>query len=109
MVKIILALQTVTIKIYGEANTQHRTTIIKNGLHNKKMYSHLVFTEGNVLLEGKEAMVLATNAKIVDIEVENIEQKIAKLVGNRDIYLKGIDAVPEGKERELVKNLISYN
>lgn len=109
MIKILLSMQVVTIKVYGDSNSQHKTIVIKNGSYNKKLYRHLVLAEGNLVLEGEEMAVLASSAKVLSIEMENIERKIAKLIGNEEIYLRGIDAVPEGREREIIKNLINYS
>ncbi len=107
MTKIWLYNQEVSICIYSEGGKEPRKLTINNGMHNKKKFSSLVLSEGDVILDGNDGMfVLATGTKTITVNITDTLTKLAKQLGNEDIYFNGIDAVPEGKEKELLQALI---
>lgn len=107
MVKICLYNQEVSIGIYNEGGKEPRKVLIKNGKHNKKKYSSLILSEGNIILDGNnEIFILATGAKTVIIIMIDTITKLAKHLGSNDIHFDGIRAVPDGKEKELLQTLI---
>jgi len=75
--------------------------------YNNEQFQFITFTENTISLESADTMkLIANNAFIVQIEIKGIRQKIYELTGNADIFISGIDAVPEGKEREILAKLI---
>jgi len=109
MVKLSLAKHEVTVKIYSGIGETPNKTVIKNGYYNHKIYASLVLSEESAFLEGDEIQVLATEAKIIVIQIENMIMKLSKLLKDDNIYSHGIDAIPEGVERELLQALIKQD
>ena len=110
MTKISLFNQEVLLSIYNEGGKEPRKIIIKNGKYNKKQYSSLVLSEGEIILDGNgEMLVLAKGSKTVAIQMTDFVTKLGKQLGSNDIHFDGIHAVPAGKERELLEALIQEN
>jgi hypothetical protein len=106
MTKLHLAKHEIILKIYSELGDQPEIIEIKNGSYNKKVYASLVMSEGSVILEGDEMAVLATGTKAVTLQIKNNVMKLAELLNNDSIYIDGINAIPEGRERELLQALL---
>lgn len=95
------------IKFFSSSSGSERQIEIKNGFYNNEQFQFITFTENTVFLESIDNIkVVANNASLVQIEIKGIKQKIYELTGNGDIFISGIDAVPEGKEREILAGLI---
>lgn len=106
MTKLYLAKHEITLKIYTDATSTPQTIVIKDGVYKKQTYASLLLFEGNVMLEGDNITVLSIEAKAVVVQIESTIMKLANLLENKNIYIEGIKAIPEGKERELLEAII---
>lgn len=107
MVKIPLSNQKITIRIYFAVDSEPRVVEIKHGDYNRKIYSLLVVNGENVILDGDEPIILADKAKVVDINIKSIMDIVAETMKSNEVYLKNIDAIPIGEEREVLKVLLN--
>lgn len=106
MIKYYLAKQHVTLKIYNEVGDNPETIVITDGVYKGRIYASLLLDNAHILLEGDEIHVLSKNVGITIIETLSIKDRIAQILNNDSIYLSGINAVPEGREREVLEQLI---
>jgi len=79
---------------------------IKNGVYNKKVYGSLILSGENILLEGEDMLLLTANNKAIVIQFKSIATKLAEVLEDDSIYINGMDAVPEGRERELLQAVL---
>lgn len=79
---------------------------IRNGGYGDKSYSHAIIGGNYVLLDGEETSLLRSGYVSLRIEVANPRRTIAQALGNDSVYVAGIDAVPEGREREILSAIM---
>jgi hypothetical protein len=82
---------------------------ITNGKYNGKNYSDIIFSNDNIILEGDDDIVLQTSVAAAFITVKGIRNKIAEILGNEDVYLIGINAIPEGEEKKYWRSYYRKN
>lgn len=106
MVKIPIINNIVHIKILAETGQPATILEIRYGSYSNGIYQALIINDETVMLEGVESVILSTNAKRVDIDVPGIMSLISKAINDQSVYLKRIEAIPEGKERDILSCLM---
>ena len=104
--KMYLARRNVKLKIYSEKDTPPKIIEINDGAYKKNVYVSLVVSDGTVMLEGDDIIILATNTKVVVVEPESVSTALGRLLGYKIHHCERIEEVPEGKERELLAALL---
>ena len=51
-------------------------------------------------------LLLTANNKAIVIQFKSIATKLAEVLEDDSIYINGMDAVPEGRERELLQAVL---
>lgn len=105
MLKIKIAGNDIIITIATATGGQKQIEIVK-GQYEKRYYSNIVFLNNAIILEGDEEKVLATNVITASVKVKSVKQQIAEILGNEEIYLLGIDAIPDRQERAILERMI---
>lgn len=106
MTRIPLSNHNVKIKIFVNIDSEPRVVEIKHGEYNFKNYSLLIINGGTVMLDGDEPIILADRAQAIDVSIPSVMDIIAEKLKNHEVYLRKIDAIPEGKEREILEGII---
>jgi len=104
MVKIVLAGSILRVKILKD--NQVKEIHISNGIYDKKIYRDIVITDGKIFLYGDELKVLANKYDGLVIEFMSPLDVLAEYFKNYAIYIEGVNAIPEGKEREALSLLM---
>ncbi len=86
----------------GEKESFH----ISKGIYHGKKYLTAVVIEGSVILEGEEELHLKERAVAVYVKQRTILERAAEFLEGESIYLEKTDAVPKGRERDLLRFLI---
>jgi hypothetical protein len=86
----------------GEKETFH----IAKGVYNGKRYLAVVVTGDAVILEGDENLHLKEKAAAVYIRQRSVLEQAADFLKSDGVYLDRSNAVPEGKERDLLRHLM---
>lgn len=76
---------------------------IKHGKYKDKdgTYDELVIAEGKILLQSShDTQVIASSAEVVNIIIKSPIEKLVEHFQDDDIYLGGINAIPEDRTRE---------
>jgi hypothetical protein len=87
----------------GEKETFH----IFQGIYQGKKYLAAVVSEGSVILEGEEVLHLKEKAVAVYVKQRTILERVADFLKSENVYLEKTDAVPKGRERDLLRFLIN--
>lgn len=106
MVKIPIINNIVQIKILAETDQPATIIEIRYGSYCLNVYQAIIVNNETVMLEGVETVILSTNAKRVDIDIPGLMSLISKAINNKDVYLQKMEAIPEGKEREILAYLM---
>ncbi|MGC9100097.1 MAG: hypothetical protein ACP5HC_02365 [Caldisericum sp.] len=105
MVKINLLGQEITFEIITSTRRNKKITV-KNGIYDNRYFSNAVITEHAVILEGDENLLIESEVCAVYVTVASIKDRIANILQDDTVYLSPNEAIPEGKERELLMKLI---
>lgn len=105
MVRILLAGSVLKVKILKDK--QVKEVYVDNGVYDKKTYRYLIITDGKVFLDGEDLEVLANKYDGISIEYANPLDILVDHYHNPAIYIEGINAIPEGKEREALNLLLN--
>jgi hypothetical protein len=105
MIKINLLNHEIIFEIIAPAK-RSRKIIIKNGIYDGKYFSNAIIIGGTVILEGDENLLIENEACAVYITVTSIKDRLATILQDNTIYLSPAEAIPEGRERELLLKLI---
>lgn len=104
MVKISLLDNDVTINILT-ANGNRDVNIIL-GKYEMKRFSDIIITPNSVVLEGDENLLLAGDVSAVYVKIRSIVDKLADILNDKSVYIKKMDVVPHGAEREILQKLV---
>jgi hypothetical protein len=86
----------------GKKETFH----ISQGMYHGKKYLQALVSEGSLILEGEELLHLTEKAAAVYVKQRTILERAAEFLENESVYLEKSDAVPKGRERDLLRFLI---
>lgn len=106
MVKIPIINNIVRIEILAETGQPATITEVRYGSYSHNVYQSLLINNETVMLEGAETVIISTNAKRVDIDFPGVMSLISKAINDKSVYLKRMEAIPEGKEREILAYLM---
>jgi hypothetical protein len=82
---------------------------IENGSYKDANYDSLVVMNDRAILEsGESVMPIAPGAIAIYISVATPLDKLAQIKGE-DVYLKGIDVVEDGEEREILQKIVDVS
>jgi hypothetical protein len=87
----------------GKKETFH----FSKGIYDGKLYLTAVMTDNSIILEGEENLCLKDKATAVYIRHRTVVEQAADFLKDDSIYMGKSDAVPEGKEKELLHFLMS--
>ncbi len=99
----------VTLKIHSEVESSPRKVEVNYGEFNHKAFSAIVVNGETVMLDGDEPVILSTTAKAVEILPLGAIDILAAVLHDEMVYIKKIDAVPEGREREVLESMIKMS
>jgi hypothetical protein len=105
MVKINLLGHDITFEIITSTK-RNKKIIIKNGVYDNKHFSSAISVGNAVILEGDENLLIENEACAVYITITTVKDKLADMLQDNTIYLSSDEAIPEGRERELLLKLI---
>jgi len=88
------------------SNEKKDTFHISKGLYNGKRYVTAVANEGSVILEGEDLLHLKQKAAAIYIRQRTVLESAADFLKSDSVYIEKSNAVPEGKERELLRFLM---
>jgi len=108
MTEIPLTDLSVIMELHDTSDSIPRKYILKDGKHiNGKTYSSLMIIGEKVVLKGgKEMLLISTEAKIITVTVKSSIEKAAEILNDTNIFTSGIDAIPEGQEREILAAIL---
>lgn len=107
MFRIDLLNNTIKFTLLYSGSSSQVELIITNGRYKDRSFQSAVYTEGSLFLEGADgALLIRDNIKALYCKAISIKDIVAEHLGSRDIYMEGIDAVPSGKERDILAFLI---
>jgi hypothetical protein len=79
---------------------------ITQGMYQGKKYLQAVVSEGSIILEGEEVLLLKEKVAAVYVKQHTILERAAEFLKSESVYLEKSDAVPKGRERDLLRLLI---
>ena len=84
------------------------TVDLFKGLYKNKKYTTLFIFDRALVLSANDGseVVLGTNVVTVSVNYHTVKDKLSRILQDSAVYLYGVDAIPEGQEREVLKNLI---
>jgi len=108
MTEIPLTDLSVIIEIHDTSDGLPRKYILKDGKHiNGKTYSSLMIIDEKVALKGGiDTLLISTEAKIITVTVKSSIEKASEILNDTNIFMSGIDAIPEGQEREILAAIL---
>lgn len=80
---------------------------IKNGVFNDVRYTDAVIYNDSIILEGDENLLLRSNVIACYIDMKDVVTTVAEILQDEHVRLSGIEAIPEGQERSILKSLLS--
>lgn len=78
---------------------------IKNGFFNGRRYDFAMIEGENLILQGEDICVL-TGAVFIEVSVKSAADRIALLLNDSKFRFTGIEGIPQGKEREILLQII---
>lgn len=88
------------------SNGKTESIEIKNGGYKNKHFTNAVISDNAIILEGDENIVIAPSSIAVYVNIKSVAGKIAGILQDDAVYLSKIDAIPRGREREVLEKLI---
>lgn len=81
---------------------------IKSGVYQGKQYVNAIITNNSLLLEGdmENVVVISNSCIAIYITVKSIIERIADIMQDESVYISKMNAISEGKEREILEQLI---
>jgi hypothetical protein len=80
---------------------------ILNGFYKNRQYTTLTLIDKTLVLSDNTGdVVIASDIVMLSIYLHRVRDHVSRILGNQDVYLYGINAVPEGKEREILEKLL---
>lgn len=79
---------------------------IKNGEYQDMHFHSIVLDNNSIILEGDDSLLLYDNVAAVYIKAIGVLNKLADILNDDSIYIAKMEAIPEGKEREMLTKLI---
>lgn len=97
------------IKVRAVRGGSVQDIVLKGGIYKGKEYNYLVVTGKTAFLEStNDGMVLISDADAFHINAVTPLDRLAELKG-KEAYLKGIETVMKGEEREILAKMISLS
>lgn len=107
MFRIDLLNNTIKFTLLYSGSSSQVELIIADGRYKDRCFHSAVYTEGSLFLEGADgALLIRDNIKALYCKIPSIKDIVAEYLGSQDIYLQGVDAIPEEKERDVLRKLI---
>ncbi len=105
MLKIKIANLDLIIKIIS--GSKQEKIEIKKGFFKDEVYFCLTFTDGKLILEGDNLLVLTNKADAVVLEIKTPLEKLAEHFHDSNILIEGISVIPDTKLRESLQIVAS--
>jgi hypothetical protein len=103
MTKIPLLNHIIRLKVFTDVGSDAKAIEIKNGVYENLQYTSLVILGDTIIIDGDEPIILVDRVKMTDLKILSAVDMIAEALNDDSAYIYKTDAIPEGREREILR------